>query len=74
MRKERSFVTCCLALVALLVCSLPLAAQDQVKHPVAFAVSPRLGIWPSNLRRHSTVFMKRIRFAGFQSVLPEKDK
>jgi len=43
MRKERSFVTCCLALVALLVCSLPLAAQDQVKHPVAFAVSPRLG-------------------------------
>jgi hypothetical protein len=43
MRKERSFVTCCLALVALLVCSLPLAAQDQVKHPIAFAVSPRLG-------------------------------
>ena len=43
MRKERSFVTCCLALVALLVSSLPLAAQDQVKHPVAFAVSPRLG-------------------------------
>ena len=43
MRKERSFVTCCLALVALLVCSLPLAAQDQVKHPVAFAVSEPLG-------------------------------
>jgi len=43
MRKERSFVTCCLTLVALLVCSLPLAAQDQVKHPIAFAVSPRLG-------------------------------
>ena len=43
MRKERSSVTCCLALVALVVCSLPLAAQDQVKHPVAFAVSEPLG-------------------------------
>jgi centrosomal CEP192-like protein len=43
MRTERNFVTCCFSLVALLVCSLPLAAQDQVKHPVAFAVSPPLG-------------------------------
>ncbi len=43
MRTERNFVTCCFSLIALLVCSLPLAAQDQVKHPVAFAVSPPLG-------------------------------
>ena len=43
MRTERNFVTWCFSLIALLVCSLPLAAQDQVKHPVAFAVSPPLG-------------------------------
>jgi hypothetical protein len=43
MRKERKLATCCLPLVALLLCSLPLTAQDQVKHPIAFAVSPPLG-------------------------------
>jgi Cep192 domain 4 len=43
MRKERSLVTTCLAVGALLLCSLPLAAQDQVKHANAFAVSAPLG-------------------------------
>jgi len=42
MCKERSIVTCCLALGALFLCSLPLAAQDAVHHPVAFAVSKPL--------------------------------
>jgi hypothetical protein len=43
MSKERSLVTSCLALGVLLLCSLPLAAQDPVNHPVAFAVSAPLG-------------------------------
>ena len=43
MKKERSIVTLCLAVVTLLVCSLPLAAQDKVNHPVAFGVSAPLG-------------------------------
>lgn len=43
MRKERSLVTFCLALAALLLCSLPLAAQDSVNHAVRFAVSAPLG-------------------------------
>src|SRR6202142_2972352 len=43
MNKERSIVMLCLALAALLLCSLPLAAQDAVNHPVAFGVSAPLG-------------------------------
>ena len=43
MLKDRSIVTSCLALGALLLLSLPLAAQDPVNHPVAFAVSAPLG-------------------------------
>jgi len=43
MRNERSIVTVCLTLGALLLCSLPLAAQDQVNHAVRFAVSAPLG-------------------------------
>ncbi len=43
MFKERSLVIVCLALAALLLCSLPLAAQDKVNHAVAFAVSAPLG-------------------------------
>ena len=43
MRKSRIIVTSCLALGTLLLLSLPLAAQDTVNHPVAFAVSAPLG-------------------------------
>ncbi len=43
MRKELSIVKACLALGALLICSLPLAAQDEVRHAVRFAVSAPLG-------------------------------
>ena len=43
MRKERSIVTFCLALGALLLCSLPLVAQDPINHAVRFAVSAPLG-------------------------------
>ena len=43
MRKERRLVTSCLVLGALLLCSLPLAAQDPVNHAVGFAVSEPLG-------------------------------
>lgn len=42
MRKDR-IVTVYLALAAMLLCSLPLAAQDAVNHPVRFAVSAPLG-------------------------------
>ncbi len=43
MRKNRSIVTSCLALGVLLLCSLPLVAQDSVNHAVRFAVSEPLG-------------------------------
>jgi hypothetical protein len=43
MKKERSIATLCLAIVTLLVCSLSLAAQDKVNHPVAFGISAPLG-------------------------------
>ncbi len=43
MRKNRSIVTSCVALGTLLLLSLPLAAQDPMNHPVAFAVSAPLG-------------------------------
>ena len=43
MRKERSIVTFCRALGALLLCSLPLVAQDPINHAVRFAVSAPLG-------------------------------
>jgi len=43
MCKERRIITFCLAVAALLLCSLPLAAQDAVNHAVRFAVSQPLG-------------------------------
>jgi len=43
MRKERSIAMSCLAIATLILCSLPLAAQDKVNHPVAFGVSAPLG-------------------------------
>jgi hypothetical protein len=43
MRKDRTIVTYCLILGALLLCSLSLAAQDRVNHAVRFAVSAPLG-------------------------------
>jgi len=43
MPQERSLVTSCLVLGALLLLSLPLAAQDPVNHAVRFAVSAPLG-------------------------------
>src|SRR5271157_5274536 len=43
MSKQRVVVLSCLALGALLCCSLPLAAQDAVNHPVAFGISDPLG-------------------------------
>ena len=43
MSKQRIVVLSCLALGALLLCSLPLAAQDAVNHPVKFAISDPLG-------------------------------
>ncbi len=43
MRKERSIAMSCLAIAALILCSLPLAAQDKVNHPVAFGISAPLG-------------------------------
>jgi hypothetical protein len=42
MCRKRSIVAVCLALSALLLCSLPLAAQDQVNHPIRFAISQPL--------------------------------
>jgi len=43
MSKKRIIVTSCLAVSTLLLCSLPLAGQDAVHHPVAFAISDPLG-------------------------------
>ncbi len=43
MRKKRIIVTVCLAVGALLLCGLPLAAQDAANHPTAFGISAPLG-------------------------------
>ena len=43
MSRERIIVASCLAVSLLLLCSLPLAAQDPVNHARAFAVSEPLG-------------------------------
>jgi hypothetical protein len=43
MKKKRTIVTVCLAVGALLLCGLPLAAQDAVNRPTAFGVSAPLG-------------------------------
>ncbi len=43
MNKKLSIATVCLTLATLLLCSLPLAAQDKVNHPVAFGISAPLG-------------------------------
>ncbi|MGC2245113.1 MAG: choice-of-anchor D domain-containing protein [Terriglobales bacterium] len=42
MKKVRSTVMSCLALTALISCSISLAAQDAVNHPVAFGISAPL--------------------------------
>jgi len=43
MNRKRTIVLLCLAFAALVFCSLPLAAQDAVNHPVAFGISAPLG-------------------------------
>jgi hypothetical protein len=43
MNRARDIGACSYALVALLLCSLPLVAQDAVRHAVAFGISAPLG-------------------------------
>ena len=79
MSKQRVFVWSCLALGALLLCGLPLAAQDAVHHPTAFGISPPLGELaqlpqPLHYGFHEANPVRRIPKHSFGKVVDEVEQ